>query len=243
MTESEDTRYRLGRWAVREDWPVWILLVASFVAAGWLYPSMPEQMPVHWNIQGEVDGYGGRFSGLFGVPLINLGVYLLLLCAPLLDPKGRNYRRFGPTFRILRLLITVVMVFIWSLSLAAARGMGVRMELVVPATISVMFIILGNFMSRIKSNWFIGIRTPWTLSSEDVWRRTHRLGGWAFVTGGLTGLVSSFFPGLASAIIFTVAILGASLIPVVYSFVIWKQEQRRLNGSGNGSAASRESDT
>lgn len=210
---------------VNADWLAWLLLAGAWLAAAWVYPGMPERMPTHWNIHGQVDGYGGRFVGVLLLPLSATGLYLLLLALPRLDPFRANYTRFRSTFRLFRLLLPGFLILLWGLTIASAKGWPVRLEIVLPACIALLFIVLGNYLGRVKPNWFIGIRTPWTLSSEAVWRDTHRVGGRLFVLGGaLVLLCCPFGPAIAGPAMLAF-IIGITLFSFVYSFLRWRKEQ------------------
>lgn len=221
--EQGQPTYRLGRWILREDWPLWIVLAGAFVAAALIYPSLPDRIPTHWNIRGEVDRWSGKFGGVFGMWALNLGIYLMMLLAPLVDPKRENYAKFHSTYRVLRTVLVLLMTSIWGTALAAADGVPVNVGLVVPVAVSVLFILLGNLMGRLRYNWFVGIKTPWSLSSEEAWRRTHRAAGPAWVIGGLISLVSAFLGPVAAAWGMGLGIGGASIFSLAYSYVAWRQ--------------------
>jgi uncharacterized membrane protein len=223
MNENERTTYRLGRWIAEEDWPLWLLLAACVVAGALVYPTLPERIPTHWNIDGQVDGWGSREFGVFGVLGICAAVYLLLLFLPLIDPRRDNYPKFQSVYRVIRALLVGFFAVLWAVTLAAARGVAVRIEMVVPALISVMFIVLGNLMGRLRFNWFVGIRTPWSLSGEEAWRRTHRASGRVWVLGGLLGLAGSLWGGATAAWCLGIGIGGASVFSIVYSYFAWRQ--------------------
>ncbi|MDI6871378.1 MAG: DUF1648 domain-containing protein [Bacillota bacterium] len=224
---EERNTYRLGAWIIKEDWPLWLLLTASLVVAVLVYPSLPDRVPIHWNIRGEVDGWGSKAFGVFGLLGLNIGLYLLFFLLPLIDPAGANYVKFQSTYRVLRSVFVVIMTAIWGAALAAGKGVPVDIGLVVPVVISLMFIVIGNMLGRIRYNWFVGIKTPWSLASEEAWRMTHRAAGPAWVIGGLVSLAGAFLGPQAAAWAMGLGIGGAGVFSVVYSYVAWKRTQGR----------------
>jgi uncharacterized membrane protein len=207
----------------REDWPLLVLFALALAAAAWTYPTLPERVPVHWNVHGEVDGWGGRAFGAFGLLGILLGTYAVVVALPLLDPHRTNYVKFLPTFRIIRWSLAILLIGTWAVTLMAARGVPIRVDVVVPVGISLLFIVLGNEMGRLRRNWFIGIRTPWSLANDEAWRLTHRASGPAWVVAGLIMLATALGGGrVASAGMFAGAI-GAATFSLVYSYVAYRR--------------------
>jgi uncharacterized membrane protein len=229
MTDAEGgTTYSLGRWLVREDWPLWALLVAAFVVAGYLYPTLPERVPTGWDVHGQVNRWGSRAFGTFGTLGIALGVYVLIVVIPLIDPRRASYPRFLPTLRVVRWGLVVVFLSMWGVAVAAAKGAPVPVERIVPATVAILFIVLGNVVGRIRYNWFVGIRTPWSLSSEEAWRLTHRTSGPVWVLGGLVSLAGAFLGGRVAVAAMIAGVGGAASFSVIYSYFAF----RRVAGTG-----------
>ncbi|MDA8336903.1 MAG: SdpI family protein [Peptococcaceae bacterium] len=177
------------------DWPVWILLVLDLGASIYAYPHLPVRVPVHWNWQGQANGWGSPFSGAFLTFFITVGLYLLLLVIPVIDPRRANYGRFEDTYRFLRLVLVLFLVALHWVTLAGALGWPVSMKQVTMTAVAALFLVLGNVMGRLKQTWFVGIRTPWTLSDDGVWTRTHRLGGRVWVVAGLVGIAGGLMSG------------------------------------------------
>lgn len=177
--------YTLSWGSLKREWPLWLVLAGMLAAAFILYPLLPERVPVHWNWKGEVDGYGTRLQGAFTAPLLALGIYLLMLVTPLIDPRRKNYARFAGAYRLLRWGFVLFMAGIYSVWMAAALGYPVDIGLAVKMGISLLFLAIGNVMGQVRHNYFVGIKTPWTLASEEVWQRTHRLAAKVWVLGSL----------------------------------------------------------
>jgi uncharacterized membrane protein len=206
--------------------PVLIGLMIAFALA--VYGRLPEQVPTHFGLSGEPDGWTPRFPGAFLMPLLAAGVYLLLIVLRRIDPRGANYRRFEETWWVFLNVIALLMTALHVLSLGFAIGWPIDMARAVTVTVGLLFVGLGNYMPRLRSNWWMGIRTPWTLESEEVWRETHRVGGWSFVAAGLLVVIAGVLlePGpraWASGIAFGTAVM----IPLVYSYVAYRRVRRR----------------
>ncbi len=235
--DTSNESYHLGRWVVREDWPVWVFMAAIIAAAAFIHPTLPDIVPTHYNIRGEADGFGGKASLTVTLPLVMLGIYGLLLVLPLIDPRRSSYPHFRSTLRVIRAGLVVFFGLLNLVTLAAAKGIGLPMGTAIIVLLSGMFILLGNYMGRIKPNWFIGIRTPWTLSNAEVWRRTHRWSGGAFVLAGVAGWISILFAAETAFFIFLAARLAVCVFSIVISYVFWRQEQARPRPPADDSPA------
>jgi immunity protein, SdpI family len=216
----------------RVEWALWLILAGMFLLAALNWNAVPDRIPVHWGLSGQPDRWGGRFEGLLLLPLIALAIYLILLFIPRIDPGRANYASFAKSYVIIRVMILLSMVGIQVLSLLAARGHPVNMSNGVPPILGVVFVILGNLFGKIRPNWFVGIRTPWTLSSKRSWDRTHRAGGWVFILLGLLLLSVPLVPTPAYAIaVFVMTGLGV-LGLVVYSYLVWKDDPDKTPPAG-----------
>jgi len=216
---------------VKSDWRLelgmLLVIAAMFAAAAAVWPSAPDAIPVHWNVSGEVDRYGGRFEGLLLLPLAALVIYLLMRYLPRIDPLRANYARFSGAYTAIRAAVLALMAGIYGMVIAWVQQKPVDMSKLVPAALGGLFLLLGSVLGRVKPNWFVGIRTPWTLSSARSWERTHRLGGWLFMGLGLLFLLTGVF-GLGSA---GVGVFGAMLAVVVvlfvYSYFVWRADPEK----------------
>jgi uncharacterized membrane protein len=212
---------------IKREWSLLVLVLGTFLAAFLIYPKMPDMVPIHWNIQGEVDGYGSRFMGTFLMPLVNLGMYVLLLVTPKLDPKRANYEKFEGSYRIIRFTLHIFFALIFALTVYVSLGHPIDVGLWIPAGVCVLIIILGNLMGRVRHNYFVGFKFPWTLASEEVWQRTHRFGSKLMVLGGIFALVSVFLTeGNFRFILMMIGIMLPTIIITIYSYVIY----RKING-------------
>ncbi len=208
------------------------LIAAMFVVAAVSWQQVPDRIPVHWNLQGEVDGYGGRFMGLLLLPLVTLGIYVLLLVLPRLDPGYVNYQSFAGTYYLIRVTLVVFQAGIYGVTVAAAFGQQVDVGTIISVGVGALMVVLGNVLGKIRPNWFVGIRTPWTLSSKLSWDKTHRLAGWVFIALGpmiaLVGVIRANWYLVA-----TLALGGAGLAwLVVYSYLVYRSDPERITPAG-----------
>ena len=206
------------------------LMSAMFVGSAVAWPSAPDSIPVHWDITGQADRFGGKLEGLFLLPVMTVGVYLLLLFLPRLDPKRANYEKFAGVYRIIRTILVVFMAGLHGVIIASIFGSTIDVGMAVMVMAGLMIAVLGNYLGKLKQTWFVGIRTPWTLTSELSWRKTHQLGGKFFVVFGLllalAGLVGQDWLFYTAFGLFFASIVFL----VVYSFIIWKSDPDRVNG-------------
>ena len=207
----------------------WFGLVVAALAAAvsvWAYPRLPETVATHWNLRGVADGYSSRFWAVALMPLVMVGMTGLFAVLPKMDPRRENYAKFLDSYWLIANAIIVFMGVAQVLVLANGLGYTVQVDRLLPLGVGLLFAFLGNYLTRIEPNWFIGIRTPWTLSSDTVWRRTHRTGGWLFVIGGIVIAAGAFAPRGTFLPLFVVTVVVVALIPVVQSYVLWKREQK-----------------
>jgi uncharacterized membrane protein len=163
------------------------LLVVA-IAAGfslWAYPRLPALVATHFDLHGDPNGWSSRLVACVLVPALGLALAVMFTVLPRIDPRGANYAKFGPTYWTIANALLFLLAGIHVFSLGKALGWAIDMAHVASLGVGGLFVLLGNLMTRIRPNWFVGIRTPWTLSSDTVWRKTHRFGGIAFVIAGL----------------------------------------------------------
>lgn len=211
---------------MRKWYPITVV-AAAFLSSVLAFGRLPERVPVHWNAAGEVDRYGSRFEGAVLLPLIILGIALLIPALPRLDPRGANYEKFRPTYHLAMNATLTFMLAIHLVALGTALGLDLPMGRLMPVGVGALLIVLGNALPRARPNWMFGIRTPWTLSNDRVWERTHRVGGYLMVAAGMVVLLSALiFPGVESVWWLVGAVVMASLGSVIYSYLAWRQETR-----------------
>lgn len=208
-------------------WYPALVVAAAVVASALAYTRLPERVPVHWNAAGEVDRYGSRLEGVLVMPIVMLGIALLVPALPKIDPRGRNYEKFAPTYHLVMNATLTFMLLVHVAILAATMGARIDVGRVVPIGVGALLIVLGNVLPRTRPNWMFGIRTPWTLSNDRVWERTHRVGGYLMLGAGLViALAGLLLPGTRGIAVLVAAVLVAALGSIVYSYVAWRQETR-----------------
>ena len=198
--------------------------VLMLLAGILIYPHLPPRIPMHWNVRGEIDSWGARnLFNVFFQPLLVIGLAFLAWLLPRLDPLRRSYARFRGSYYLIIDIIVAFLALLYGISLYSAFHQTLPVGIIVPASIGLLFAVIGNQLSKVKRNFFVGIRTPWTLSSEAVWVRTHRIGGRIFMLCGLGAGAAAFLPAPWNAIIFMTLVIGGSLAMVVASYLIHHQ--------------------
>ncbi|MBI5296869.1 MAG: SdpI family protein [Chloroflexi bacterium] len=204
-----------------------VLIVAAILAGLLLWSQLPEQMASHWNVNDQVDGYMPKFWGLFLMPLVTLGMLVLFLVVPSIDPLKANIAQFREAFNLFIVLIIGFMLYVHGLTLAWSLGyQGFKMSMAMLPFMGILFIAIGFMLRKAKRNFFIGIRTPWTLSSDSVWDETHRLGAILFMASGVLAVIGGFLGGMLAFWFLFVPLIGSTLFLLVYSYVLYRRETK-----------------
>jgi uncharacterized membrane protein len=206
---------------------VLVLIVGATIAGAMLWNQLPDQMASHWDVNDQVNGYMSKFWGVFLMPLITVVLFLLFLLIPNIDPLKANIAEFRGTFNLFIAFIIGFMVYIHFLTLRWNLGytnLGIG-KAMLPA-MGLLFFIIGSMLRKAKRNWFIGIRTPWTLSSDNVWDKTHQLGATLFMISGVLAVIGGFIGGVIAFWAIMVPVLGTTIFLVVYSYVLYQREQK-----------------
>lgn len=207
-----------------------LLMIAGAVMAGLvLWNRLPDPMASHWNVNDQVDGYMSRFWGVFLMPLITLGMFVLFLVIPSIDPLKANIAQFRDVFNLFITLIVAFMLYIYALTLRWNLGFtNFGMSKAMLPAMGILFFFIGYMLRKAKRNFFIGIRTPWTLSSDRVWDETHRLGSVLFMASGVLAFLGALFGGMTAFWFLFVPIIGSTLITLVYSYIVYQRETKAL---------------
>lgn len=215
--------------------PYWViaslLTVAAWALAAWLYPSLPDQVPTHWNIEGKVDGWGHKNWATFLTPALMTGFLVFFAFLPTLSPRHFEVDAFRSTYLYILVLLAglfffmngVILLATWQEVSRSARPIDIGRVLI--AGIFLFFALMGNVMGKVRKNFYIGIRVPWTLASDRVWNDTHRLAAWLMVGVGLLGFLLVVVG--VSPVVALLLLAGSMVIPIVYSFVHYKTLERR----------------
>ncbi|MCD4705687.1 SdpI family protein [bacterium] len=204
-----------------------LIILITIGLSIYFYGHLPDKIPVHWNFAGEVNRMGSSTSVIFAVPAFLIFFYIMFLFLPLLDPKKERYEEFKKVYHTFKNIILLLFFLLYLATGLNGLGHNININLFVPIAIGVLFITLGNYLGKVKSNWFVGIKTPWTLSSENVWNKTHRLGGKTFIIGGTLLILEPFSPLGWKLPIFIIAILLSAVLPIIYSYIIYKKENNK----------------
>jgi uncharacterized membrane protein len=199
------------------------MIVATLVVTALLYPHLPDQIPEHWNFKGEIDHYGSRQS-VFMLPGVMAGVLLLFAVLPWLSPKRFEVDTFRSTSLYIMVLAVALFAYLHALLLWAAFSRPLNMPRSLMGALFFFLILVGNVLGKVKRNFYIGVRTPWTLASEKVWYATHRFAAKAFVAAGFLGLLSVII-GTPPAVGISI-LIAAALASVIYSLVYYKRLER-----------------
>jgi len=204
-----------------------VVLIITWIAAFFYYPKLPEMIPTHWNIDGQIDDYTAKPWGVYLVPIVSTVMSLLLLILPKISPKGF---RLDSALRVYYMITLIMALFLFGIMLLmfnAALDQSFDMNVWLLAGIGGLMIIIGNFLSKVPKNFFLGIRTPWTLSSDEVWYKTHRFGAWVFILSGLAIIIAAFTGASTSLILVLIGIMA--IVPILYSLYVYK----KLEGFGS----------
>jgi uncharacterized membrane protein len=202
----------------------WLIVAAMFVAAALLWPYAPDSFPVGFGVNGEPNRYSSKVEGLLAIPLVTLGVLLLLKLLPKIDPRRAPSAEFETAYNVAILAIEAFLALLYAAILATVFGLGLNITSVVVILVGILLVAIGTLLDKFRPNWFIGIRTPWTLSSEHAWVATHRAGRPVFIAMGvvlvLAGLIQTPW-ALYTAI--SLSVLGVAGL-IAYSYVAWRQD-------------------
>ncbi|AFS77950.1 putative membrane protein [Gottschalkia acidurici 9a] len=199
------------------------IILLSILATTMIYDKLPDQIPSHWNIKGEVDDFQSKTFVYFTATLPLL-MYALMKILPKLDPKRRSYAKHGKAYEIFIVVMTLFIILIHWLTVAYALGYNIEISSVIQISLGVVFSTFGNYMSQIRHNYSFGIKTPWTLASETVWKKTHRLGGYVFFLIGILFIIGGFVGSEISYYITIGPLILSTIGLSVYSYIIYRKE-------------------
>jgi len=211
---------------LRKWYPI-LLAAAGVLMSLAVYTRLPDNIAVHWDLDGNPNGWMPRPVGAFFSPAFLLLLWGLLRLVPRIDPREENYRRFGDAYETIVASVLLLLLVTHAIILGVALGYHIPVGRFVPAFVGALFLVIGNVMPRTRSNFWFGIRTPWTLSSDRVWTRTHRLAGYSMTAAGALMLLAAIvFPATLRASVVVGAIVASVVAPAVYSYLTWRREQK-----------------
>ncbi|MFH0868389.1 MAG: DUF1648 domain-containing protein [Candidatus Woesearchaeota archaeon] len=205
---------------------VLVIILISFIIAVYFYPQMPDKMASHWNAQGNVDGYMPKFWGLFLMPVVSVGMLLLFILIPKIDPLKKNIEKFRKYFDWFIVLIIAFLFYIYLLTIFWNLNLRFNMTSMIIPALGVLFYYMGILTENAQRNWFIGIRTPWTLSNDIVWNKTHKLGGKLFKIAGILALFGILLQKYALLLVLVPAI-SVAIYTFIYSYFEYKKQVKK----------------
>ncbi|MBX6395997.1 MAG: SdpI family protein [Alicyclobacillaceae bacterium] len=203
-----------------------VLALVPVVLAGWFWDQLPQRMAVHFGINGQPDGFQDKRWFLATMAALLIGLPVLFKVIPRIDPKRENYGKFEDIYTLFLLALTAFLSVVFGVTIFYNLGYPVHIQQIALSGVGVLFLLMGNFLGRIRFNYFFGIRTPWTLADEQVWRKTHRMAGPVWMAAGVVALISAFLPGEAAVWVFFAGVIAAGLVPVAYSYWLYRNMER-----------------
>jgi len=204
-------------------WYPALLIVIMAIASVIAYPRLPERVPIHWDLHGQTNRWQSRGHAVLFLPIAAVVLWGVLRALPSIDPRRANYSKFQPTYEFMVGATLTVIALIHLAVLASGIGMPIAIHRVIPIALGTILVAIGNQLPRARSNWWFGIRNPWTLSNDRVWERTHRVGGYLMMAAGVVMIVGSLLWVRAGPLV--IACVAAWAIgSMIYSYVAWRQE-------------------
>lgn len=195
-----------------------VVILLPILAGLILWNRLPDQLPIHWNAAGEVDGWASRTFSVFFMSLFLLAMHWICVIVTSADPKNKNHQ--SKVLHLVFWMIPVLSVLVHAIIFATAMGHAVKVEVIMPVFMGLLFIIIGNYLPKCKQNYTIGIKVPWALNSEENWNKTHRFAGWLWVIGGLAMTATGFIGGF---IAFFAIVMIIAVVPMIYSYILYRK--------------------
>ena len=212
--------------SLKTEWFSVSLIILSFVAAFYFWQNFPASVPTHWGVNGEVNAYSGPFFAAFMLPFLLIFLYLMFVFMPYIDPKKDQYSNFSSIYQSFKDLIIAFLFILYFLTSINGLGYKINIGFFVPIMVGVMFAAIGFLMRKVKMNWFFGVRTPWTMSSEYVWEKTNKLSGLIFAISGLLMAVTVLVGAKFRIILFLFSIGLIIFVLPIYSYILYRKENK-----------------
>lgn len=218
MDENYNVKYE-----IKKDWWLIGIIILIWIFTFAIFGRLLAKIPMHWNIYGQVDRFGSKHD-IFILPVIITVIYLMMLFIPLIDPKRANYGKFAGAYRVVRAVMVIIFMAVYFASAYSALGYRIDVNRMGNLIIPFMLIGFGSVMGKLYHNYFVGIRTPWTLADGEVWNNTHQLAEKLWLIAGIIGLFASFFGGTWVTVFMFVLLITAVIVPIVYSYITFKNK-------------------
>lgn len=208
---------------LKKEFPYIILMALPFIYLAYIWNTLPETVPTHWDASGEIDGYGSKNTLLLIPFMLPVLVYIIMTIAPKIDPKNK-IAKMGKKYEQLKFFLVLFMSVLALFIIYSSKTQSFSSPNIIYILLGLLFAGLGNFMKTVKPNYFIGIKTPWTLENETVWKKTHLLGGKIWFVGGLLIVfMSLIFTAQTAATLFVIIAVLITIIPLVHSYIEFKK--------------------
>ncbi len=207
---------------------IFVLVMCMLSAYAWVQLPDDVLIPVHWGIDGQPDRFGGKAEGLLFLPVITLSIGIVFRLIPVIEPRRRNLLRSITAYRITLVTVCLFMLGLHFAIIGNLMGFfAPDVSSIVTLLISLLLIVIGNYLGKLRSNFLFGIRTPWTLTSELSWNKTHRIGGKLFVASGSTGLLGQFLLPDNALYLLIIVLIASVVFLFVYSYIIWRDDPNK----------------
>jgi uncharacterized membrane protein len=207
-----------------------LLIIFSFLYGAYLYPQMPDRIASHWDARGQVDGYMPKAAGLFLIPAISLILFAVLISVPRLDPLRKNIESFRQSYDLFALEAIAFLIYIQLLTVLWNQGLRFNIVQLLSPALGLLFYFAGVLTQSSRQNWFVGIRTPWTMSSESVWDKVNRRAGKLFKVSGALAALGAVFPRHALILIMA-PVVSTAAYSIAYSYLEYKRESGQSSQS------------
>lgn len=204
-----------------------LILFLTVILSFWAYPLLPDSVVSHWNFYGQADGWSSREFHVLFFPGILFFLYLMFNLLPKFDPRSERYQEFTGVYLIMRNAMLLILFLVFVVATFSNLGYNINIGVTVSGAIGLLMIILGNYFGKLKRNYFVGIKNPWTLASENVWNKTHRLGSRLFIIWGFGLIISPWLDSMIAFIIFIGGLIIMLSWLMIYSYVLYTKEQRK----------------
>jgi uncharacterized membrane protein len=204
-----------------------LFILGLFISAFLLLPQLPEKLPMHWNVSGEIDSYWPKNQAVWFIPFMSIIMFILFQVLPSVDPKKNKYSLFKREWEIIQTGLIGFFTYLQFVILYISLNPAVQLLPLMFIGLGSLFVLMGNYLSKIRQNYFLGIKVPWTLASEDNWNKTHRFASWCFVIIGIVTIAESYFIWYTPVVVFG-GIMMAAFLPIVYSFLIYKKQTDKM---------------
>ncbi len=215
------------KYTLKSEWPSLAMILGIIIFSAIVYPGLSDKIASHWNFAGQVDGWSNKNFMICFFPGLIIFMYALMSIMPNIDPKKDSYTGFATTYNNFKNLLVGVLSLIYVITILVNLGYNINISKIISLIIGTMLIVIGFMLKNIKSNWFIGIRTPWTMSSTVVWEKTHQASVYFFGFLGLSLIATPYLPNPWNIIIFTLGILQMIGGTIIYSYFIYKKELKK----------------